>query len=247
MVTKDKGSIERFGANRFMYSASDIIFFTGLPGYDTFMAIYNFVKPKPGFQLNYYNGYTSKLKDPSYMNNRGRRRSLLPVDKLFMTLNRLQLGLLEQDLAGRFNVKQNVVSQIVCTWVNRLDYCLCQPNLATDYKTMQKHLPACFKGDYKDTYLIIDCTEIFIETPSQVIQQSAQYCRGLNGISPIMFPVFASDIYPGSISDEEIVRQSGILKHAHHEDRWSADKGFLIQDILDSYGVRIETTFCNRC
>ena len=114
---------------------------------------------------------------------------------------------------------------------------------------MEKPLPACFKGEYKDTYLITDCTEIFIEKPSQVTQQSATWSaykgqdtgKGLIGISPTLSPVFASDIYPGRISDEEIVRQSGILKLAYHGDRWLADKGFLIQDILDSYGVRAET------
>jgi hypothetical protein len=110
-------------------------------------------------------------------------------------------------------------------------------------------LPECFKGGYENTYLIIDCTEIFIEKPSQIIQQSATWSeykghntgKGLIGISPLMLPVFASDIFPGSISDEEIVWISGILKHAHHGDRWLADKRFLIQDLLDSYGVRIDT------
>ena len=114
---------------------------------------------------------------------------------------------------------------------------------------MKKHLPACFKGEYQDTYLIIDCTEIFIEKPSQVIQQSATWSeykghntgKSLIGISPTLLPVFASDIYPRSRSDKEILRQSGILKLAYHGDRWLADKGFLIQDILDSYGVTVET------
>ncbi len=97
--------------------------------------------------------------------------------------------------------------------------------------------------------MIIDCTEIFLEKPSQIIQQSATWSeykghntgKGLIGIFTILLPVFASDIYPGSISDEEIVRNSGILKHAHQGDRWLADKGFLIQDLLDNYGVRIDT------
>ena len=48
--------IERFGANRFMLSDSDIRFYTGLPDYKTFVALFNFLKPRSGFQLNYYNG-----------------------------------------------------------------------------------------------------------------------------------------------------------------------------------------------
>ena len=79
-----------------------------------------------------------------------------------------------------------------------------------------------------------------------MIQQSATWLeykghdtgKELIGISPTLLPVFTSDIYPGSISDEEIVRQSGM---AYHGNRLLADKGFLIQDILDSYGVRVET------
>ena len=54
-----------------------------------------------------------------------------------MTLNRLKLGLLEQDLAERFGLKQNVLPQL---------------NLKTSHKNMEKHLPACFKGEYKDIF-----------------------------------------------------------------------------------------------
>jgi hypothetical protein len=110
--------IETLGTKRFMYSDSDIRFYTGLPDYKTFLAIYQFVKPKPGFQLNYYNGVANRHKDPTYVNTRGRQRSLLDIDELFMTLNRLKLGLLEQDLAHRFNVKQSLVSQVLCTWID---------------------------------------------------------------------------------------------------------------------------------
>ena len=35
--------------------------------------------------------------------------------------------------------------------------------------------------------------------------------------------------------------QSGILALAHKGDWWIADKGFIIQHIFDSYGVRIDT------
>lgn len=75
---KLKSNIDRFGAKRFMYSDS------------TFLAIYNFVKPKPGFVLNYYNGYTNKLKNPTYVNARGRQRNLLEIDELFYDLKETQ-------------------------------------------------------------------------------------------------------------------------------------------------------------
>ena len=57
-------------------------------------------------------------------------------------------------------------------------------------------------------YLIIDCTELFIEKSSQIIQQSATWSeykghntgKALIALSPIMLPVFqvfVSEVYPG--------------------------------------------------
>ena len=82
-----------------------------------------------------------------------------------------------------------------------------------------------------------------------MIQQSATWSeykghntgKGLIALSPLMLPVFVSDIYPGSKSDEEILSDSGILSFAHQGDRWLADKGFIVQHILDNWGVRVET------
>ena len=141
------------------------------------------------------------------------------------------------------------VSEIFSTWIDRMADCLGQISFITDRGTMKAALPSCFKPDYEDVYFIIDCTEFFIEKPSQVTQQSATWSeykghntgKGLIALSPLLLPVFVSDIYPGSISDEDIVTQCGILEHAHRGDIWLADKGFLIQHILDDYGVRVET------
>ena len=56
---EERREVEKFGVRRFMASDSDIRFYTGLPDYATFIALYNFVKPKPGFRLNYFDGYTN--------------------------------------------------------------------------------------------------------------------------------------------------------------------------------------------
>ena len=94
---EEQREIERFGINRFMLSGSDIRFYTGLPNYKTFLALYNFLKPRSGFQLNYYNGYTNVTKHLSNVVSRGRPRDLVEIDELFLTMNRLRLGLLEKD------------------------------------------------------------------------------------------------------------------------------------------------------
>ena len=232
---EEQRKIERFGVNRFMLSDSDVRFYTGLPDYTTFLALYNFLRPRPGFQLNYYNGYTNVTKHPSYVVSRGRPRNLVEIDELFLTMNRLRLGLLEKDLADRFNIDQTEVSKIFSTWVDRMHDCLGQLSFLTDRDTMKKFLPNCFKPEHEDVYLIIDCTELFIEKSSQIIQQSATWSeykghntgKALIALSPIMLPAFVSEVYPGSISDEEILSESGILALAQRGDRWLATKDLL--------------------
>ena len=123
-----------------MASDSDIRFYTGLPNYATFIALYNLVKPKLGFSLNYYNGYTNASKDPSYIVSRGRPMNLCELDELFLTLTRLRFGLLEKDLADRFNILQQKVSQVFATWIDRLYYCLRQLGFKTDCEYPRKKI-----------------------------------------------------------------------------------------------------------
>ena len=94
-------------------------------------------------------------------------------------------------------------------------------------------------------YLILDCTEIFIEEPSQIIQQSCTWSeykghntgKGLIAISPLLLPVFVSEVFPESKSDKNILRDSGIQSLTQQGDKWLADKGFIVQNILDNEGV----------
>ena len=109
------------------------------------------------------------------MVSRGTPRNLNEIDELFLTMNRLRLGLLEKDLADRFKIKQTEVSEMFLTWIDRMHDCLGQLSFTTDRDTMEKFLPKCSKPEHEDVILIIDCMELFIEKPSQVIQQSATW------------------------------------------------------------------------
>ena len=84
--------------------------------------------------------------------------------------------------------------------------CLGQLSFTTERENLERNLPKCFKPDYEDVYLIIDCTELYIEKPSQVIQQSATWSeynghntgKGLIALSPLMLPDFAFTLREGS-------------------------------------------------
>ena len=54
----------------------------------------------------------------------------------------------------------------------------------------------------------------------------------LTEVAPNGVLTYISNLYPGSISDKEIVQQSGFLQRFLPGDLILADKGFLIQDIV---------------
>ena len=63
--------------------------------------------------------------------------------------------------------------------------------------------------------------------------------KGLVGISPGGAITFVSRLFPGSISDRELTRQSGFLQLLDPGDSIMADRGFNIQDDLTPLGVRL--------
>ena len=105
---------------------------------------------------------------------------------------------------------------------------------------VKANLPDCFKLTYPNTCVILDCTEIKVQTPSSKVFNSEFYSsykshttyKGLVGISPNGSVTFVSSLFQGSVSDKEITRQSGILNLLGEGAEVTADKGFLIEHLL---------------
>ena len=143
------------------------------------------------------------------VSKRGHPRSLSDMNELFLTLTRLRLDLLEEDLHLRFEIPQTTdVSEIFITWTDRLHYCLSSfDQIPGPEEGLRNLLSECFKGEFEDIDLIIDCTEVFMEKPSDPIAQSATWSeykehntgKILVGLSPVGFPKFVSDAFLGSI------------------------------------------------
>ena len=81
-------------------------------------------------------------------------------------------------------------------------------------------LPCAFQEKYATTFSIIDGSEIFIETPSDLFMQSSTWssykhhntAKFLVGCTPNGAVSFVSQLYVGSISDSELTRVSGYLQ-----------------------------------
>ena len=111
-------------------------------------------------------------------------------------------------------------------------------------------MPQAFKDLYPTTRVIIDCTELYVQTPSSLLLQSQLYSsyksnttlKGLMGMAPHGAVTFVSSLYTGSISDKEITRCCGLLDLLENNDPVMADKGFDIEDMLHEKKIKLNIT-----
>lgn len=237
IISKQK--IDNFGINRFSDDPDMVRFYTGFTSYNLFKFFYDSivlhaVEMITWNQMQRYKTNKTKKINQSY------KSKLILIDQLFLSLHKFRLGSLDQDLADKFDVSQSTVSRNTITWSNFIYVILGSQNLWPTKSQIQAYMPSTFKASFPSTRVIIDCTEIKVQTPSSLVLNSELYShykgtttlKGLIGITPAGAVSFISSLYMGSISDTHITRVCGMLELLEPGDQVMADKGFLIQDLL---------------
>lgn len=243
---KDKIEIERFGVQRFSADNAMILFYTGFVSLSMFTAVFDYVKPAANSLHSYYYQASEKVNEQSIV---GRQRNMLLIDEFFMFLCRLKCGLMEQDLAIRFNCHVSTVSRKIITWANFLYFALGCINIWPSRQQIDEKMPKSFKSLYPHTRVIIDCTEIKTERPSSLAlgskcyssYKSAYTWKGLVGIAPHGALSFVSNLFTGSMSDVEITKLSGLIDLLESGDSIMADKGFVLNKVLEGTRISINT------
>ena len=102
-------------------------------------------------------------------------------------------------------------------------------------------LPVSFNTpQYKKVEHIVDCTEVFTETPKNKKVQALLWSnykhhytsKFLVSVTPTGLINFASKGYGGRASDRQIVEHSGFMEEVRPGECVMADKGFNITDLL---------------
>lgn len=200
-----------------------IHYYTGLKDYETFKHIFAFISP----QLH-------KLRRTS-----GPTRRLAPEDELLLVLMRLVKGLQVKDLAYRFGIKSlGRVSTLFSEWMEFLATELSDFVHWPSREMVRKNLPESFaqSSRFAAVRAIMDCTEFRIQMPSSLSLNSMHFSnyksdhtiKVLVCITPDGFISHVSEAYPGSISDNALTMESGLLDMCEPGDKLLADKGFTI-------------------
>ncbi len=212
-------------------------FYTGLPNWVTFVWLFNLLLPFT-HRMRYY-GCVDKETDGL---RRHMRLSL--EDQLLATLMRLKVGLFLTDLSDRFSVSVSHMSRIITTWVFLMEKVLSPLNPPPTIDIINQTLPRQY-SKFKNIRFIIDCTELYIETPSNFTAQSLTWSsykhhntvKFLVAISPTGFISYVSEAWGGRTSDRTITEKSGFLSLLNKGDLVLADKGFTVGDLINKRGA----------
>lgn len=111
---------------------------------------------------------------------------------------------------------------------------------------LRKNIPQCF-ANFIDVAVVLDCTEIFVQHPSNLTQQIVTYSyykgdntwKFMTGVSPAGNLINISRAYGGRVSDKTIFEQSYLLDQLDPGDSIMVDRGFLVDEICDRNRVKV--------
>ena len=201
--------------------------YTGLPSWGVFLHTLMFLTP---------------------FANQAQSIALTVEDEIFMTLVRLRLALFCDDIAYRFNVSVATVCRVFQEWLDimyaKLGCLIVWPRR----EVVHQNMPPAFKQLYLNCRCIIDCSEIFIDTPSSYVARSKTYSdykkhntvKFLIGITPCGSISFLSRCWGGRVSDKNLTQQSGFFNYLEPGDTILADRGFTIADDIAVHGAKLE-------
>ena len=211
----------------FRNSEKLIRLYTGLSSFTVLMAIFNLVSSAITRTA------ASKLEDFEYFT---------------MVLMKLRFQANNADLAFRFGISESTVSRVFVKWIKVMDTRLRFLITWPEREALQKTMPFCFRPNYGlRVTSIIDCFELFIEKPSELLAKSctwSQYkhyntAKYLISITPQGVISFISNGWGGRASDKYIVENSGYLNHLSPGDVVLADRGFDVADSLALFGATL--------
>ena len=170
----------------------------GIPDWDVFKALYDMVEPELP---------------------QGRKLSKMNTLIMFFLRIRLNYGI--EDIAYRFNITKGQVSKHFHNVLDTL-YIKTKPLIKwPEREVLQLTMPTSFRKFFKKCAVIIDCTEVFVERPTDLLARAQVWSnykhhstiKFLIGITPQGTISYISNCAGGRKSDKQIVEESTLVNY----------------------------------
>ena len=143
-----------YNEDSFKDNDEKVLFFTGLSTWEVFHVLFQYIKP----QLKQYS-------------------ILTPFQQLMVTMMRLHLGLSGQDLAYRFRVSIATISRTFAHATDVMYHQLKPLIIWPDRDDLKKTMPMEFRKHFPNCVVIIDCFEIFLEHPTNLLARAQTFSQ----------------------------------------------------------------------
>ena len=152
-------------------------------------------------------------------------------------------------MAQRFDISESLVTNIFHLWLRAMAKYLSAFAYMPDMEHILGTTPQRFR-EFENLCRIIDCSEIFIETPKDLEMQSATWSeykhhntvKFLICVAPNSGITFISKAYTGRLSGKKIILESGFFDHIPQFTTIMADKGFNLIDECYARNIYFEVS-----
>lgn len=168
-------------------------------------------------------------------------------NRLLIFLMKIKTGMTFRAIGVLFCLHRTTISDIFFSLLTTL----CEataglvPWISKD--VVQITMPECFREEFPDTRVVIDCTEFRMEIPAALDERVFTYShykhgftlKALIGMAPCGLISFKSKLAGGRKSDSQITIESGLIELLEDGDEVLADKGFpAVEEKIDESGTK---------